>query len=203
MTDAFDWNAAGRIAHEVVHCKRCARVGTGGPPQPFWIGPRYRTGGAVWLGQNPGSGGENDPVREEKFRSELDRFARSAGTGDDFRRWSVYRIDDCRHWREYGAFQETFDGCLEPEEVAWLNVVPVRGDRWKEVFSHALASHLQPILDLLVPAAVVARYETGESAARGLSDGRWQVFALPHRTARRSDRARANRGLRRLDLCGR
>lgn len=201
MNDSLDWNEAGEVALGIANCTTCAAVATGGPPQPYWIGPQFRPGGAIWLAQNPGSGGLKNPAREQEFRSEFDRFAKSGGSGDAFRRWSVYRIDDLRHWGQDYAFRGVFDGCLEPEEVAWLNVVPVRGDRWRGVLDHAIDAHLRPMLGLLAPRVVVARYRAAADAAQSISGGQWEVCALPGIGASRADRARAKGRLRALGLC--
>jgi hypothetical protein len=98
-------------------------------------------------------------------------------------------------WRQWNqGFQPAVGRCLAPERTAWLNVVPYTtaanrapDQRDRE---RCRLDHLAPLLRLLQPRGVIARYEAARRALAA-TPGPWQAhpMALPgmgvsHRDAR-------------------
>ena len=111
-------------------------------------------------------------------------------------------------WRQYKlAFRPTIEeGCLRAEEVAWLNLATVAGD-WdelREVRRHSICAHLQPMLELLAPRFIIARYGRVAEELEKHCDYRCEVVPIRDKfRARPDDIRRARKRMSALRLCRR
>jgi hypothetical protein len=178
----LDWAAVTAQAAAILTCPHCSGEAQDGMPQPPWVGAQYAPNGIVLLAQNPSS------VRDlsEHERQLLQRLATEPSVGL-LQEWSHHRIGHMvakpwRQWKE--GFQRAVGRCLSPERTAWLNVVPYTtlGNRSPSQRDRERCrdDHLAPLLELLQPRGVIARYEAARRALAA-TPGPWQAnpMALP------------------------
>jgi hypothetical protein len=136
---------------------------------------------------------------------------RAAPSPAGFAEWSAWRIGHMTGtpWTQWQrAFSRAVAGCWQPNQLAWLNLVPARtvNDRAPNaaLCDHGRRVHLAPMLtEVLQPAAVITRYRAAADAVSTIP-GLWQaggVLAINGRTASTSHTSRVNQTLRDRGLC--
>jgi hypothetical protein len=182
MSVRLDWDAVAAETAAILTCPHCSSEAQDGMPQPPWVGARYEPDGIVLVAQNPSS------VRDlSKHECHLLQALAKQPSAELLYEWSQHRIGHMtakpwRQWKE--GFQRAVGPCLAPERTAWLNVVPYttaanrapsRRDR-----ERCRLDHLAPLLELLQPHGVIARYEAARRAVAA-TPGPWQAhpMALP------------------------
>lgn len=201
----LDWRRVADEAVRILTCVVCTAGSADGRSQPFWVGAAYRPGGVVLVARNPAS----KPLPEDAGRL-LERL-RAAPSPAGFAEWSTWRI---RHmtatpWTQWQrAFAKAVTGCWQPEQLAWLNVVPAPSVNDAApnpaLCEHGRRVHLTPMLtQVLQPAAVITRYTAAADAVNTIP-GPWQdggVFAINGRVASTSHTSRINQALRDRGFC--
>jgi hypothetical protein len=201
----LDWQRVTDEAARILTCEICTEGSAHGLPQPFWVGPDYRPGGIVLVARNPAG----KPLPEDAGRL-LERL-RAAPSPAGFAEWSRWRIKHMttKPWTQWQrAFAKAVDGCWQPNQLAWLNVVPVpsvNDATPNPAFcEHGRRVHLTPMLtEVLQPAAVITRYTAAADAVNTIP-GPWQdggVFAINGRVASTGRTSRINQALRDRGLC--
>ena len=111
-------------------------------PQPGFVGARYREGGTLLLGMNPGGKGKTDTEHDKRF---FDSLGCLAGSDDDpvqsFLEWNIVFEEVACTWRPYypnlmSPILQKLDKKLA--DVAYLNVL-----KWR---NRPEANHVRPVL---------------------------------------------------------
>jgi hypothetical protein len=176
-----------------------------------WAAPAVlgRTGLPAGRGRPGCRNPASKPLPEDAGRL-LERL-RAAPSPAGFAEWSAWRIGHMtgKPWTQWQrAFSKAVAGCWQPNQLAWLNVVPARtvNDSAPNaaLCDHGRRVHLAPMLtEVLQPAAVITRYTAAADAVSTIP-GPWQdsgVFAINGRTASTSHTSQINQALRERGLC--
>lgn len=176
----MDWDALTEQISAVLNCPHCTSEAQDGMPQPPWVGAQYEPGGIVLLAQNPSSVRDLS-LDERGLLGSLKKKPRP----DLLHQWSQFRIQHMvakpwRQWKE--GFRRAVGRCVEPERTAWLNVVPYATPGNKKPSSRDVErcrlDHLVPLLQLLQPRGVIARYKAAQDAL-AVTPGPWQTYPMP------------------------
>jgi hypothetical protein len=175
----LDWDAVAGQTAAILNRPHCSSKAQDGVPQPPWVGAQYEPEGIVLLAQNPSS------IRElTKQERRLLQGLVKQPSADVLHEWSQRRIGHMvtkpwRQWKE--GFKRAVGRCLEPDKTAWLNVVPyTTSDNSKPSprdFERCRLDHLAPLLELLRPRGVIARYEAARRAL-AVTPGPWQIHSM-------------------------
>jgi hypothetical protein len=178
----LDWRDLADLVAGILTCRDCTVEALDGTPQPPWVGADYHPGGIILLAQNPSS------VRElsAQERRLLQQLA-TAGTPELLLQWSRWRMAhmESKPWTQWrDGFRRAVGRCLPPTQTAWLNLAPYTTAKNKAPGAKARercrVDHLVPLLNLLEPRGVIARYEPAQ-AALDRTPGPWQTHPMPLR----------------------